>query len=61
MDGRVRKLAHKLDAKLVEKLVEAGLGTPRKIKAAEDKDIKAVPGVGQSGVDEMRAAFPKIS
>jgi DNA integrity scanning protein DisA with diadenylate cyclase activity len=61
MDGRVRKLAHKLDAKLVEKLVEAGLDMPRKIKAAKDKDIKAVPGIGQSGVDKVRAVFPKIS
>ena len=60
MDARVMKLAHKLnDKELAEKLVEAGLDTPRKLKAAKDKDIKAAPGVGQSGVDKVRAVFPK--
>jgi len=59
MDGRAKKLAHKLDAELAEKLVEAGLDTPRKLKAAKDKAIKDVPGIGQSGVDKVRAVFPK--
>ena len=61
MDGKTSKLAHKLnDAELAGKLVKAGLDTPRKLKAADDKDIKAISGVGQSGADKVRAVIPKL-
>ena len=37
-------------------LVLAGLDTPAKVKAAEDKDIEDA--VGQDGLDKVRAVFP---
>ena len=42
MDARVTKLKHKLncDTELATALVEAGLDTPRKIKAAKESDIE---------------------
>ena len=61
MDHRITKLKRKLgDAELAGKLVNVGLDTPRKLKAADDKDIKAISGVGQSGADKVRAVIPKI-
>jgi len=60
MDARVRKLAHVLgDGELAEKLVKARLDTPRKIKAAEDGAITAIPGVGKSTLDKIRARVPR--
>jgi len=37
-------------------LVLAGLDTPARVKAAEDKDIEDA--VGQDGLDKVRAVFP---
>jgi len=60
MEPAVSKLSRKLgDTQLAKRLVEAGLGTPGKIRRAKDKDIKAVPGIGQSGVDKVREVFPR--
>ena len=59
MDARVEKLAHlgvdKVDA---ERLVNAGLDTPRKIKAATDKELEALPGIGKAKRAELRERFP---
>jgi len=40
-------------------LVKAGLDTPRKIKAATDKAIEAVPGIGKAKRAELRERFPR--
>ena len=59
MDARVQKLQIKLgDTELAQALVRAGLDTPRKIKAATDKELLAVPGVGQTRRAELRKQFP---
>jgi hypothetical protein len=51
---------HRLkDVELCKKLDGAGLGTPGRIRRAEDKDIKAVPGIGQAGLRRIREVFPK--
>lgn len=55
MDQRVTKLAHKLgDKELSAKLVAAKLDTPRKIKAATDKQLKAIQGVGDATLADVR-------
>ena len=47
MDQRTARLSKRLeDQGIAEKLVAAGLTTPRKIKAATDQMIKAIPGIG---------------
>jgi ERCC4-type nuclease len=48
-----------LEEKDAEALVKAGLDTPRKIKAASDKEIEAVPGIGKAKRAELRERFPK--
>ena len=58
MDGRIRKLAYKIDKESAQKLVEAGLDTPAKIKAAADKDIETV--VGKDKLTDVRARMPKL-
>ena len=52
------RLARKFDISEEEAgaLVLAGLDTPAKVKAAEDKDIEDA--VGKDGLDKVRAAFP---
>jgi DNA integrity scanning protein DisA with diadenylate cyclase activity len=59
MDARVFKLKHFVDADVAEMLVEAGLDTPRKIKAANDKDIEAIKGIGKAKKDKIRQRIPK--
>ena len=50
MSGRTRKLAHLLrDKDLAAKLVQAGLDTPRKIKAAKPADVETAVGKEQAG------------
>jgi len=62
MDARVQKLAIKLgDTELAQALVRAGLDTPRKIKRATDKELLAVPGVGQARRAELRKRFPQAN
>ena len=60
MDARVQKLAMKLgDRALAAKLVQAGLDTPRKIKAATDKELEGVEGIGKSARETIRGRFPQ--
>ncbi len=59
MDARVEKLARlSVDRADAERLVNAGLDTPRKIKAATDKQLEAVPGIGKAKRAELRERFP---
>jgi len=52
------KLGIKLnDAELAEKLEEAGFRSPRQLRNATDKDLKAV--LGKSSVDKVRKKFPR--
>ena len=54
------KLAIKLkDAELAAKLTEAGYTNPRKIRNASDKDLRAIPGLGQATLAKVREKFPK--
>jgi len=39
---------------VIERLVAAGLDTPRKIKAAKDADLKAIKGIGDATVAAVR-------
>ena len=60
MDVKVQKLAIKLrDAELAQKLVIAGFDNPAKIRRAEDKDLRAIPGIGQASLDKIRGRLPK--
>ena len=62
MDARARKLAIKLrDRELAQKLVDAGFDTPAKIKRASDKDIRAIPGVGDKTLKGIRERCPKLA
>jgi len=42
-----------------EALVNAGFDTPRKIKAATNKDLEAVKGIGAATVAGLRQTMPK--
>jgi len=54
-DIRVVKLNKRLqDKALAEKLVAAGLTTPRDIKAASNKALKAIRGIGDGTVAVIR-------
>ena len=56
----MNKLAVKLqDAELAAALTEAGFDNPRKIRDASDKDLKAIPGLGDVAVRKIRAKLPK--
>jgi hypothetical protein len=63
MDARVAKLKLKLRGDLsvedVQALVEAGYGTPRKIKAATDDELTRVRGIGRGKLDKLRAKMPR--
>jgi ERCC4-type nuclease len=59
MDARVVKLKHYVDAGVAEALVTAGLDSPRKIKAADDKDIEKIKGIGKAKRDKIRKRIPK--
>ena len=57
---KVRKLTVKLgDADLAQKLVIAGFDNPARIRNAEDKDLRAIPGIGQASLDKIRGRLPK--
>jgi hypothetical protein len=62
MDIRVRKLRTFLDGHGSEPdiiaLVEAGYDTPRKIKAATDEQLLAVPGIGAGKLAALRQRCP---
>ena len=60
MDVKVQKLAIKLrDAELARKLAVAGFDNPAKIRNAEDKDLRAINGIGQASLDKIRGRLPK--
>ena len=55
MDARTRKLTVKLkDPELAAALVKAGFHNPAKIRAASDKELKAVASVGSATVAILR-------
>ena len=62
MDIRVRKLRMFLDGHGSESditaLVEAGFDTPRRIKAASDEQLLAIPGIGQGKLAALREKCP---
>ena len=59
MNARVQKLQQLgLERTDAEALVKAGLDTPARLKAATDKQIEAVPGVGKAKRAELRERFP---
>lgn len=60
MDPRVAKLRRKPELReYAEALVKAGLDSPRKIKAATDEQLEAVPGIGRATREAIRGRFPK--
>ena len=60
MNPMVRKLVVLgLEEKDAAALVKAGLNTPRRIKAATDKEIEAVPTIGKAKRAELRERFPR--
>ena len=59
MDARVQKLQRLgLEQADAAALVQAGFDTPAKIKAATDKKLEAVPGVGKAKRAKLRERFP---
>jgi len=56
MDARVRKLTI-LGVDNAQDLVDAGLDSPRKIKAASNKELEAVKGVGKTAREKLRERF----
>lgn len=52
MRGRKLTIKYGITGKSAEALVEAGYGTPAKIRAAKDKDLKAV--ISASQVKKLR-------
>ena len=58
-DPRVQKLAIKLaDLDLAEKLVKAGLDSPKKIRRASDAEIEKA--LGKPGKSKVRDKMPKV-
>ena len=58
MDQCILRLEHRgLDASTAQKLVDAGYYTPRMIKAASDRELKAIPGIGDAAVARIREAI----
>ena len=47
------------DTELAGLLVAGGYVTPRQIKAATNRELLAVPGIGESKLAQIRANFPK--
>ena len=55
MNPQVEKLMHYgIEEKIAEKLVTAGLHTPRLIRYAPDSTIKAIRGIGQATLTTIR-------
>ena len=54
------KLVVKLsDTALTALLIRGGFTNPRQIRNAEDEDLLAISGIGQSKLEQIRAVFPK--
>jgi ERCC4-type nuclease len=60
MDARVRKMGNRVGMDLAQLLFDAGLDTPRKVKAADDKDLEAIKGIGKAKKDKIRERIPKF-
>ena len=61
MNARVQRLGKVLkDEALAQALAAAGLDTPAKVKAAGDKDLEKIPGVGKATREKIRAKLPKV-
>lgn len=55
MNPQVKKLMHyEIREEVAEKLVAADLHTPRLIRYAPDSIIKAIRGIGQATLNEIR-------
>ena len=55
MDPRVTKMNHRLGSmRLAQRLVKMGYSTPRLIKAANDEQLLAIPGVDEEDVQAIR-------
>ena len=52
------KLDNLFDKWLVDKLVEAGLDTPDKVAAADDKTLQGINGIGKKTLAEIREKTP---
>ena len=60
MDAKVQKLGIKLgEPGLAALLANAGFDNPAKIRKAEDKDLRAIPGIGQASLDKIRGRLPR--
>ena len=47
------------DEELAAKLTEAGFTNPRQIRDALDRELLAIPGLGQATLAKVREKFPK--
>ena len=59
MSAQKKLIAKSVDLDIAEKLVGAGLLTPKSIKSATKKSIKDITGLSDSGVDELKAKFER--
>jgi len=46
------------DEDLALELVAAGFDSPAKVKAATDKELEGIPGIGKATVKRIRERFP---
>ena len=61
MIGLEQRLAILLDdADLAALLVAGGYSTPRQIKAATNRHLLAVTGIGETKLAQIRVRFPKV-
>ena len=64
VDARAQRIARRMRGAVpmdvIERLVAAGLDSPRKIKAADDKAIEAIKGIGKATKDKIREHIPKF-
>jgi len=62
MDAQITRLAvHLEDEALAETLVKAGFVLSKQIKAATDKELLAIPGIGEATVRRIRERLPHVA
>ena len=62
MDAYASRLAvHLGDEALAAMLVKAGFKLAKQVKAATDKDLLAVPGIGKATLKQIRERLPRIA
>ena len=49
----------KLSEETASLIVEAGFGTPREIRSASDRELRAVEGIGPSELTEIRSKLDR--